>query len=547
MQPNIPSASIFRYRVAMIGNPDTPDVRFDDAQLSRVKELGFTMVQLNIAWGTRPKDEALNLEDLLPLPGQAETPEIAACRAELRRRANACHAHGLRTLLHFGAPHVEKLYAQWHGAQQLERTQRVEACLLLPETTQRYQALLAALGESCPEIDDLLIYTSDQEAWLCGEFGECPRCAGVPLHERLPPFLQALRDGWARPTGTVWWEPWELSAGQTLLMAARIPAHNFGVMLHANIAEVQLANTVDRWFRNMTRACAARGIPVIGEVFLSSTNDEMHPLFFPSPRLVYQELTQLRLAPGIAGVKEYFGLLPDRDDPNLAMAGLCFADPAISLDAALQQLADPYQAAGAAMLAAWQAAADGLELFPWDVCWILRYVGTMWNWHRWEEGYRINGHLVDSPSWCSTRRAHFMTTENEELHPWFYEDMGLRCGLASEQLEQALAEYARALPDLPSARREAVKTWTRDMRTLKNNFSMLHCYILETLAARNIRMVKASGREVDATLIARLRALLQLDADNHAGEPVPEGPLCFMEILAAFDADPVGWAERHLL
>jgi hypothetical protein len=537
----------FRYRIAVLGNPETPEARFDDAQLARLKELGFNMVQLNIAWGSRPPGEPLNLEDVLPLPGRSEAPAVARCREELRRRARQCKKFGLRTLFHFGAPHVKDLYRAFEE-QGLEHSQKVDACLLLPETPQLYHDLVTRLAEACPEIDDLLVYTYDQEAWLCGEFGECPRCKGVPLHERLPAFLHVLRDAWAagRAEGTVWWEPWELSAGQTLMMASRVPDRNFGLMLHANIAEAQVAHPVDPWFRNMTRACAHRGLPVIGEVFLSATSEEIQPFTVPVPRLVWQELAALRSVEGVVGVKEYFGLLPDRADPNLEMAAQVFATPSVRPDAALAAVAAAYGDAADDMLRAWEASADAVAMFPWDVCWKLRHIGVRPAWHDWQ-GYRLPGHLVDSPSWCSTRRALFMTTENDDLHPWFYEDMGLRCGLSAQRLDEAAGAATAALPRVPQALREAAAGWLRDMGGLRQSVRSYHCHIMETLAAQHIRDAVAAGREVAPGLVERLRALLTLDVQNQAdAPPAPPEVVPASAMLAAFEKDPRRWAQEHL-
>ena len=41
--------------------------------MRQVKELGFNAIQLNLAWGVRPDDEPLNLEDVVELdPATAE-------------------------------------------------------------------------------------------------------------------------------------------------------------------------------------------------------------------------------------------------------------------------------------------------------------------------------------------------------------------------------------------------------------------------------------------------------------------------------------------
>jgi hypothetical protein len=580
------STPAFQYRVALLGNPETPDIRFDQAQLGRLVELGFNTVQLNIAWGSRPPGEPLNLEDVLPLPGQTESAQVRACREEIRRRARAAHQHGLRTLFHFGAPHVKNLYRQF-SEKNLEKTQKVEACLMLPETTALYQKLFADLARECPEIDDIMVYTYDQEAWLCSEFGECPRCHGVPLHERLPAFLHALRDAWVsgRPKGTMWWEPWELSAGQNFMMAARLPDKNFGLMLHANIGEVQLSRPVDVWFRNMARLGAARGLPVIAELFLSDTNEEVQPFIVPGPRLVYEELAAVAAVAGVSGVKEYFGLLPDHADPNLEMAGQVFSSPGITLEAALKNLAKPYGQGRDDLLAAWEAGAAALATFPWDFCWKLRNLGLRQARHVWA-AYNLPGHLVDSPNWCSTRRSHFMTTENDELHPWAYEDIGLRCRVAADLAEEGARRAEAAVAKVPPDRRAAVEEWACGLNAFRHAARSYACHILESLAAENLRDAlllhpsplgeggPASGpgegfrpKNSLPALIQRLRDLLQLDAANQADAPairLPEprevGPYRghnganfsaetarpAAEMLAEFDKSPQAWVQNHL-
>jgi len=54
----------FRYFVGIVGNPSIPDIRWDDEQLEQIKALGVNTLQLSIAWGHKPADEVLNLEDL---------------------------------------------------------------------------------------------------------------------------------------------------------------------------------------------------------------------------------------------------------------------------------------------------------------------------------------------------------------------------------------------------------------------------------------------------------------------------------------------------
>jgi hypothetical protein len=538
-----------KYRVAIIGNPVVPESRFDDAELNRLRDLNFNTIQLNIAWGSRPGDEALNLEDVIVSPGTADTPEIRRRRAELIRRSAAAKAAGFRTLFHFGAPRIMGLYAEFGKG--LEKSQAVDACLSKPETTEFYRSLLSTFAAAMPDVDDLLLYTYDQEAWICSEFGTCPRCAGVPLHERLRPFLWAVANKWKklRPDGRVWWEPWELSAGQIFAIVRDLPVGNFGLMLHSNIAEVQAANPVDTWFRNTARMASERGIPVIGEIFMSSATEEVEPLqHVACPRLVFQQIRAVQGVPGVVGIKEYFGTRPMLNDPNLQMAARVFAQPDAPLDEHLLALTKNFGAATKFINLAWEAAADGMERFPWDVCWKFRRIANAPHtvYHGWD-GFWIKGHLVDSPSWCSTRRTVFMTTEDDALHPWLIEDIALRWREAAKCLASAAFYYACA-PIKSSPELQAdVNHWLQDVNALLQISLAYALHAEETLVAETARRLAEKNRPTES-LHLRLRELLRQDADNqseHKSMP-PPGYVTATEMLARFNAGPAGWLATHL-
>ena len=220
-------ANPFEVRVGHLGNPSssTPfrflkKIPWSDENLLRLKELGFNTIQVNVAWGPRPDDEALNLEDVVELPtGLAKdypqpvplncdsSPEARERRrAEVSQRSLACKRLGLRTIFHFGAPYNAHMR---YG-------DGPPNCISDEKTLQRYQLLLEIFAGEFPAVDDILVYTYDQDAWLCSEFGPCPRCLGIPLHLRVTKFLAGLAQAWRkhRPEGRLWWEPWELSAGQ---------------------------------------------------------------------------------------------------------------------------------------------------------------------------------------------------------------------------------------------------------------------------------------------------------------------------------------------
>lgn len=77
----------FQYFVGVVGNPSIPDIRWDDEELEQIKTLGVNMVQLGIAWGHKPADEVLNLEDL-----------DATQREKFAFRIRQAKKHGLRTM-----------------------------------------------------------------------------------------------------------------------------------------------------------------------------------------------------------------------------------------------------------------------------------------------------------------------------------------------------------------------------------------------------------------------------------------------------------------
>ena len=158
----------FKYFVGIVGNPSVPDIRWSDEELEQIKALGVNTVQLSVAWGNKPADEVLNLEDL-----------DAGQREKFAFRIKQAKKHGLRTMAQFGIPRMI------NGR---------PACIMDPAVQKKYQELLTDFMKSFPEVDDVLVYTFDQGAWLCSEFGPCPRCSGVPLDERVPGFLDMLNE-----------------------------------------------------------------------------------------------------------------------------------------------------------------------------------------------------------------------------------------------------------------------------------------------------------------------------------------------------------------
>ena len=88
----------FKYKIAIVGNPSDPDMRYDSSQMQALKDLGFNTLQLNIAWGARPADEPLNLEDILYVEGVGDPAKVAERLANIKERARIAKQWGFRTL-----------------------------------------------------------------------------------------------------------------------------------------------------------------------------------------------------------------------------------------------------------------------------------------------------------------------------------------------------------------------------------------------------------------------------------------------------------------
>lgn len=495
-----------RQRIAILGNPAHPSVEWNAGSLGQLVDVGFTAVQLNIAWSYRPLDEPLNLEDVWPVGGpvasSALPDRLAERQSDLRRRSELATAAGLRTLFHFGAPYQGR--AGFDG-------ERLPQCISDPETARRYADALRGFGEAFPLVEDLLVYTYDQDAWLCSEFDGCDACAGVPLHERLPAFLNGLATAWreVRPGGRVWWEPWELSAGQTFACIPELDPAGIGLMLHGSIAEVISTIAADRFFRSASALAAERGIPVIGEVFLSSANEEVEPWeSLPVPLVTVRQLRSIEAVPGVVGVKEYYGIVPSGDDVNLAAATRYFAEPTITDRDLVEGLAS---AAGEERLADfWSLASTAYEQYPWDATWFARQLGRSTPLHALSaatvRGMQSSASEWDTPAWRSSRGSIFMRTNNAEPHPWLLEDVELRFRTAARTMERAVASVTLPVGPVAEQVADAIGFITR-----ATAFAL---HIRETNLAAQLR--RGSDRRDE--LLAALRATLEEDRANQVRE-----------------------------
>ncbi|MDR1638905.1 MAG: hypothetical protein LBT59_04340 [Clostridiales bacterium] len=521
-----------QYRIGILGTPADPHIPWSDENLTELKTLGFNTMQLNIAWGSRPADEPLNLEDVILLDSLDEKTRESVARRQgaIKHRVAQCKKHGLRSVFHFGAP-----YNGAEGYQGLP----LKTCISDPETLARYVNLLKLLQDQVPGIDDLLLYTFDQDAWICSEF-QCERCKGIPLQTRLAPFLEELCDTWSalNPKGILWWEPWEMSAGQSLSIIQFLPKHHFGLMIHSNIGEVQKTRPADPWFKNVARLAKKNGIPVVAELFLGEACEETEPLRrVPCPELTYAQLHAVMHVDGIVGIKEYYGLIPGNCDPCLAMAGQVFHDETSSLEGCLRRLAAPYGSQAERVYTLWKIVSNGYMLYPWDASWYAREVGKASTDHGWSSAF-IRGQQAPSPSWESSRHSVFMKVDNNEPNPFMREDLQLRFELASDTFMSACGlsrMIAKAMTWEDSALFHQISA---DMDQLRRICASYAIHLRESNVAM---LLRECGAPYPEHLLREMSMLLMRDNVIQRGE----GRV--LEIEKAFKDDPETWLNAYLL
>jgi len=519
------------YKIGFLGAPCHPEVDWSEANLQRMKKLGFNVLQLNIAWGYRPNDEPLNLEDVValppgftPTPGDRDrkelrTPEkIAARSGKLKERIALSRRLGFGTLFHFGAPNV--LYPP------MEPEVPLDQCVSDEATLARYTALIQSFAAKFPGVDDLLCYTYDQHAWLCSEAGSCPRCHGVPMPERVSKFVNTLGRTWRQlhPKGVLFWEPWELSAGQVYQCMDLLDASCVALSIHSNIAEVQVALPADRWFKNVLTKARDRNIPVLGELWTGGLTEEMEPFtHIATPLATLRALRAVNSAGKLKGIKEYYGNVPDQEDPNLRMTGLFFRNPDISDDAALATLAKPYGAAAKTVAEYWRLASEAIEMYPWDVSWLAREVGRSDPSHLLTAAV-LKGASWQTPGWQSTRRTFFMRSDQTEPpNFWMREDIQLRFEQCAAKIQAARLAALTVQTKIPALYRSAFDQSVSELGALEIRVRAYACHLRETNLADLLRSAPKDAAGGRARNLDELRALLVADQKNMGTEqPIAE-------------------------
>ncbi len=517
-------------KVGFLGTPDHPDVEWNDENMQLMKDLGFNTMQLNIAWGSRPDDEPLNLEDVVRIPLQFELPmdkrlsktlhstqRIEKRSEKIKQRIALCKKDNFHTIFQFGAPFAD------HPRQEKEP---LPQCIMDSTTINRYKTLIKEFYKKFPGVDDLMMYTYDQDAWLCSEDGPCPRCHGVPVAIRVVKFVNTLAQTWRKlnPNGILWWEPWELSAGEVYSAINLLDTKCVGLAIHSNIAEVQIAFPADRWFKNVLYLAKKKDIPVLAEVWMGCPTEEMEPYtHIPTPLLTLQELRAVYNAGVLKGIKEYYGNVPNEEDPNLRMTSIFFDNPDITDSVALNELAKPYLNAAEGVIKYWKLSSEAVAFYPWDVSWYAREVGRSNPIHLMTAA-TLKGASWETPSWQSSRKTYFMRTdETSEPNFWMREDMQLRFEQSASLMTQAISGAKSIQKIVPEKFKLEFDKSIKELSEFRRRVLAYVYHLRETNLANDIRIsIKLKlPQKQRLENIAELRKILVKDQENEGtDEPI---------------------------
>jgi hypothetical protein len=529
-------------------------VDWTDEAVETLKSEGFNAIQINIAWSSRPYDNPLNLIDVVTVPGESELPGTAQRRAEMKRRVAMTLAHGLRPFFHVGSPYMDrnpytgevrrisyhvdnKTFDSWYDVNN-------------PKVRDHETALLKEFRRQFPEIRDLLIYTYDQDAWQTPEYTYNKYSYGIPLASRIASYLTALQQAWTSGRSgqaRLWWEPWELSAGEVYAALPKLPRTDFGLMLHSTIAEDQLAMPVDVWFRNVARMSQSLGIPVVAEGLFASTPQEVDPLMIPSPRLVDEQYLAFMGVPGVVGIKEYFGINVPVHDFDIDVLKARIQNPSRSTQELIDAVTARYGDLAPDVRKYLGLLSDAVQVFPWDASPRTLGMGGATPDHGWSgatiRGFPFLGRQPFTPAWESTRYAHYMVLDDKaQPHFWMLEDMELRCKLTADLLDQASQIGERLVHKLPEREdRDQFTQIQHDIDIIERVSRSYALHLRETNVAQMLRQDLEAGRPLTAALAQELGDLLEADvANQHEKGRV-------VEMRRLYRDDPKAFVQSYLV
>ena len=489
------------YKIGMVGNPLIPETQWSDEQMQVLKDLGFNTVQMNIAWDNRPNGEILNLEHV---EGEA--------LKEMQRRENVMKKHSLKGLPHFGMPRIKIL-----GHEANITSYITPACIsdefIVSEECEKFKKFF----KNCPTVKDIMIYTYDQHAWLCSEFGNCPRCAGIPLSDRLPKFLNTILDTLydIDPEITFWWQPWELSLGQILDTLDKIDKPNFGLMLNTGGLESYFTNFQNTWIKTIGDKAKEKNIPIIGEIQATGSGVGTVPLQrFPCPTLVYRQIEILQSLPTLKGIKEHFGIAFSRLGVNTLFLKEYFKNCNLSLDELLKNTAKYYgEKASEYLIEAWKESEKGMDLIPYSFTYEYSNIACLSPKHDYNFP-KVNCVHANTPAWESDRRAGIMLTHDTNYHPWAMENAALLFKQSSAKFLKVAELYKKAI-EVCSARADDLEEAYSDIMVMYRANKGQYLKFMMGLTAVDARTAYfQNDKKKYSAIYDKFESLLKEDMEN---------------------------------
>lgn len=412
-------------RAAMPGNPSFYENGLQDYSpeaLQKLKDKGIDTIFINLAW-SRPYIDVVTLEHVAvskSYPLLSKEDDVIKNQRKIKERIANAKSLGLKSMLLVGMPQYFKYeelpenYKALMGATVSTIADASVTCVESPETVKLYKELLSDLLKHVPDLDGILVYTYDELAEICDEDSDCPRCKGIPQEKRISKFLNTIYEYLQEltPGFEMWWEPWELSWSQVYETLELLNA-DITVSCHSTLHEVYFVNHPDIWFRSIASLCKSQGRNMVGELFMGGTGEDLgYTAMYPCPRLVYEQISITSSIPGVTGIKEYYGICTRYMSINEKVMGECFQGK-LDYEEMIQRLALEYTHETEKIVEFWETAARVLELFPWELSWVMR----LYNYHPYDKSYWGQvafGDLMrtpwNTPSWKSNRRSYYMVS-----------------------------------------------------------------------------------------------------------------------------------------
>jgi len=262
-----------------------------------------------------------------------------------------------------------------------------------------------------------------------------------------------------------------------------------------------------------------RNIPAIGELWMGTATEEVETyLYLPTPLATLRALRAVNNAGKLKGIKEYYGNIPDREDPNLRMTSIFFNNPGISDVEALKLVSKPYGNAAEKIAAYWKYSSEAIETYPWDISWNSREVGRS-DPHHLMSAATLKGVSWETPSWQSNRRAAFMrTVETETPHFWMMEDAQLRYEATARKIDQALVYANEARENVPKEYLSEFEISIKELEGFRQRVLAYAYHIRETNLCNMMRATFEKTGKVNETNLKELRTILLKDQQNQGGE-----------------------------